>query len=442
MPDKKIDPLPALPASAVVHAAGSQQASSAKQAVPAPISLSEASVRVTAMVKRGCFVVLPGGSAVFSIRPADDDAAARSPWSTSLFLDNPDQPGLIEIADGARLIQGLTGIDPGLPQAPGTERRQWYAAALAGRLAGTPFAGSSIAAPAAGMNMDESCCLRLTLRSRHHMLNSLARAPLSAWLAFLSRSDWSFERSPVPAWLATESQTTIRVARHTLPARVLRTLALGDVIVPDSPLFGPDGQGRMRLGHLHAHVRYVAPNGLELLELERKMTSDDVEYEAGSAVTSAFRDPSRDAATGAAMDDAGDEVQLQEREQDQPQAQLQAQPQAHNPAQEPAQAQAADTAQELFAEAEAAAPREALPFDQDDTQDDLDAVPVTLSFELGKVSLPLAELRTLGRGAVVQFTGGSPASLAIVASGQTLGRGELVEVAGQLGIRVTQWRTP
>lgn len=106
------------------------------------------------------------------------------------------------------------------------------------------------------------------------------------------------------------------------------------------------------------------------------------------------------------------------------------------------QHEASHEAEALFAELDTAAPEEAPAFDYQDTQSELDSVPVTLSFELGKVSLLLADARTLGRGAVLQFTGGSPASVAIVSGGQTLGRGEIVDVAGQLGIRVTQWRTP
>lgn len=99
-------------------------------------------------------------------------------------------------------------------------------------------------------------------------------------------------------------------------------------------------------------------------------------------------------------------------------------------------------AEALFAEIDAAAQEESLASGHEDEHSDLDSVPVTLSFELGKASLPLADVRTLGQGAVVLFAGGSPASVAIVSAGQTLGYGEVVDVEGQLGIRVTRWRKP
>jgi type III secretion protein Q len=69
----------------------------------------------------------------------------------------------------------------------------------------------------------------------------------------------------------------------------------------------------------------------------------------------------------------------------------------------------------------------------------LDSMPVTLDFEMGKAQLSLGELRTLAAGAIVLIKGGSPAALTIRSAGSLLGRGELVDVSGQLAIRVTQW---
>lgn len=269
MHDTATHPLRA-PAAPVLLVADSPQALNAKKSALTPVRLSERCVQVSRMVRRGCFVKLLGLQAVFSIRPAEDTGAK---WAGSLFLET--EGGLIEMADGARLIQGLSGIDPRLLQSSSAERRQWFAAALAGRLAETPLAGVRIAASAARVNMEDSCCLQLTLRSRNHMLSTLARAPASTWLNFLSRSEWSFERLRVQDLLTAESQETVRVAQHTLPAGALRMLSIGDVIVPDSPLFQPDGEGQMRLWNLNVRVRYAAPNSLEILEVERKITHQE-----------------------------------------------------------------------------------------------------------------------------------------------------------------------
>ncbi|SFV13931.1 FliM/FliN family flagellar motor switch protein [Pseudoduganella namucuonensis] len=429
MPDT-VDPTSLAPRAAVILPADSPLAAAAR--APAPASLGEARAQLARMVRRGCFVNLPHAPALLSVELADDAAGARAEWRDSLFLapaDGPGADGRIEIADGARLLQGLTGIHPGQARSSGTA--PWLAAALAGRLAATPFAGLGVAAPGAPAHMEEHCCLRLTLRSRRHLISSLARAPAAAWLAFLSRCDWSFERAPARPWLAAVSEETISIARHTLPSGALSKLAPGDVIVPDSPRFGPGGEGRIRLGHRHVRVRYAAPNSLEILDVERKVTTDDMEYEmehgmehgieqeAGASGADPLEDEpedGRDAGGGEAVDGEapGDEIPDGE-------------------------------AEALFAELDAAPDADladASPDTAGDVYAGLDAFPVTLAFELGKVSLPLADARTLGPGAVVLLDGGSPASVAIVSAGRTLGRGEIVDVAGQLGIRVIQWGAP
>ena len=425
MPDTATHLLHTSHAAPVILPADSPQADRAKNGVLTPVNLSEHHVRLARLVRRGCFVRVPGAQVVFSIRPVDD-AGAGAEWSDALLLETPGGP--IEIADGARLIQGLTGIHPGLLQSLSGERRQWFAAALAGRLAGTPFAGARIAESTVRMNREESCCLQLTLHSRRHMLSAVARAPISAWLDLLPRSDWSFERSSVPDLLMAESQeTTVRIAQHTLPASALGTLTLGDVIVPDSPFFRPDGEGRMRLGNLNVRVRYAAPNSFEILDVEGKVTTENFKNEVETAAAQASHDEANDDA-GAIGDnpystrsDAENEVQEQVQKQ--------------------VQGEAQNEAEALFAEINSAAQQESLAFDGKDAHSDLDFVPITLSFELGKVSLPLTDVRTLGPGAVVLFTDGSPDSVTITSAGQTLGHGEIVDVEGQLGIRVTQWRT-
>lgn len=103
--------------------------------------------------------------------------------------------------------------------------------------------------------------------------------------------------------------------------------------------------------------------------------------------------------------------------------------------------------QQARAPAEAAddpftAPLSGLPMIDEGAPGDIDDVPVNLAFVLGKVRLPVGEVRRLAPGSVVLFKGGSPASVAIVSSGRTLGRGEIVDVDGQLGIRITQWSVP
>lgn len=69
-----------------------------------------------------------------------------------------------------------------------------------------------------------------------------------------------------------------------------------------------------------------------------------------------------------------------------------------------------------------------------------DALEVPLDFVLGHVQITLGELRSLGARSVLTIHDGSPDAISIRSRGVALGMGELVDVDGQLGIRVTHWR--
>lgn len=83
--------------------------------------------------------------------------------------------------------------------------------------------------------------------------------------------------------------------------------------------------------------------------------------------------------------------------------------------------------------------RTAPPYPTALTDNALDGMPVQLHFEMGYCRTTLSTLRTLAAGTVLPIEGGTPASIAVVANGRQLGRGELVEINGQLGIRIVHW---
>lgn len=69
---------------------------------------------------------------------------------------------------------------------------------------------------------------------------------------------------------------------------------------------------------------------------------------------------------------------------------------------------------------------------------DLDDIPVKLLFELGRVELSLAEIRRLAPGAVIAMPRSSDESVDIVANGRRIGRGSLVQIGSNLGVRITR----
>jgi len=66
----------------------------------------------------------------------------------------------------------------------------------------------------------------------------------------------------------------------------------------------------------------------------------------------------------------------------------------------------------------------------------LDSVPVRLSFDLGEVSLTLAQLRALQPGQTVDLGHPLAGAVRIRANGALVGEGDLVEIDGQIGVSV------
>jgi type III secretion protein Q len=69
---------------------------------------------------------------------------------------------------------------------------------------------------------------------------------------------------------------------------------------------------------------------------------------------------------------------------------------------------------------------------------DLDDIPVKLIFELGRVELSLAEVRRLAPGALIPLPQVVEESVDISANGRRVGRGSLVRIGNNLGVRITR----
>ena len=69
---------------------------------------------------------------------------------------------------------------------------------------------------------------------------------------------------------------------------------------------------------------------------------------------------------------------------------------------------------------------------------DLDDVPVTLTFEVGRLSVQLGQLRRYGPGSVVELGRSRQELVEIAAGGRPIGQGELVEIEGAVGVRIVR----
>jgi type III secretion protein Q len=68
----------------------------------------------------------------------------------------------------------------------------------------------------------------------------------------------------------------------------------------------------------------------------------------------------------------------------------------------------------------------------------LDDIPVKLVFELGRVELSLGEVSKLAPGALIAMPQPLDESVDIVANGRRIGRGSLVQIGSNLGVRITR----
>ncbi len=69
---------------------------------------------------------------------------------------------------------------------------------------------------------------------------------------------------------------------------------------------------------------------------------------------------------------------------------------------------------------------------------DPDELPVLLTFDVGRLDIPLGELRRLGTGSVLELGRSTTELVRISANGRQIGQGELVEVEGAAAVRIVR----
>ncbi|MET3133329.1 type III secretion protein Q [Oxalobacteraceae bacterium GrIS 1.11] len=304
------------------------------------------------------------------------DSETSPDWPEALRLSAPF--GEIELMHGARLLRALSGIDLGAAAPADPAHWEWLQAAVCGRLAGTPFDSVHGLAHGAVAGGPERVTVRLTLRSASHCVVSHARASAPHCLQWLAAGAWRRQQSPASLFAGTPLVIPVPLARHSVPAHALATLKAGDVILPAGAAFDCLGRGTLAWGALQAQVQFQAPATLIILALENRV--DTMNWDTAT-------DDAERASAGQADAQADDEL--------------------------------------APAGLEMTAP--------------LDEVQLTLAFELGQVQTTLGAMRSLGVGATMLLTQAHPASIAIMCGKRKLGWGEVVDVEGQLGVRIVEW---
>jgi type III secretion protein Q len=63
-------------------------------------------------------------------------------------------------------------------------------------------------------------------------------------------------------------------------------------------------------------------------------------------------------------------------------------------------------------------------------------LPIRLTFDFGRIDVPLDELEAIGPGHVFQFARPAGEPVDIMANGRRIGRGRIVEINGEAGVQV------
>lgn len=379
--------------------------------LPGVRTMTAARAALQARLGAGCMLALwperaPDARMRMSLYADDDSLPPMADWRGALQLHGP--CGAIELADGARWLRALTGIDlgdeAGLRDDATHGPDDWLCGAVLGGLDATPLAGCAQLRRSGGRAPEDAVVLRWVLHSGRHSVACHARASAATWCALLARADWRTQAASRHQFPLLPISSAIVLARHALPHALACALRPGDIILPDAPVFGCDGHARLRLGGCMLRVAHAAPNHLEILDLEHCMEQQDLDDGALLPLAAISHTPNPIAA-GAVDGPAADEWTA-------------------NPITADAQAVAGQAQDDALAGPPGAA---------------LLAVPVTLDFLLGRVQLPLGRLQQLAVGSVLELTHGSPAAVSIDCGGRLLGQAEVLDVEGRLGLRVTRW---
>lgn len=318
------------------------------------------------------------------------------------------------LLQGQRALAALTGLDA----EPAEDGRwpHWMTGAVAGRLRGGLLASLQEVAAAAPPPRAGMALLRMQISDGNHTLHAVGAAPAALWLALLEHS----ERPPRPLrmalapWLPAVLPVVVTLARHRLPQPDFDNLAAGDLLLPDAPCFDTSGAGSLALAGRRWRVRYLGARALQLLNPEDDMDDLALQDQTHNLDESDYRE-----------DDSRDAYQDEDPEQD-ARADVDVDP---------------DADADGDPDRDAASAREG--GGSEDGEDGEDAMPgavnLALRFELGRLSLSLDRIRALGPGSVLELLDGAPQSIAITCAGALVGRGEVVDVDGRLGIRLTQW---
>ncbi|RMQ40225.1 hypothetical protein ALQ04_04320 [Pseudomonas cichorii] len=205
-------------------------------------------------------------------------------------------------------------------------------------------------------------------------------APPSTLLDLLDRGQWRYAQvAPVYPW---PISTPLVLGHLVLKYRELSGLRPGDVLLPDHPLFTPNGHGILQLGSCRLSLVQESANALcfTLTELEQDTMNATIDHFAAS--------------------DSDNPIMLDDIHE-----------------------------HEDFAASDS---------EQNDDLERFNDLALALTLRAGNLSLSLGQLRSLAVGSVLTFNGCAPGHAMLFHGERALAHGELVDVEGRLGLQITR----
>lgn len=223
----------------------------------------------------------------------------------------------------------------------------------------------------------------LEVRLEEQLVRGDALLPCDTLEQLLARPGWQ----PLSNWPALDWRISspVVLGHSSLTMGQIKSLRRGDVVLPERPLFQPNGNGNLFLGRQHLQVRLeVSPTPHFVITA--------LEETAMNAYASDF---TADPIAPVLSVDATEPLDL---------------------------AVSSDPA----------------PEDQILEADAFDDLPLALTLNCGRLSLTLGELKTLGAGSVLSLGKGTPGFATLCHDDRPLAHGELVDVDGHIGLQITR----
>ncbi|MCX8965011.1 hypothetical protein EHW66_08315 [Erwinia psidii] len=199
--------------------------------------------------------------------------------------------------------------------------------------------------------------------------------PLLAWTKIFLHSNWEINRAIINSHFI--YYLPLLLSSTTLPAGMIQSLRTGDILIPDNQFFSPNGLGRLKIGNKWIYLQQSTAEILTFLVIHNKV--QDME--------STQSDANYPEIVSISSEDVSEQRQFMVQDTDFP---------------------------------------------------DLSGIPVTVTLRAGTLEITLEQLHSLGPGSILAFCGSTPGYATLYYAERPLAHGELVDIEGELGLRITR----